>query len=67
MKNLAIIHLKKKNATQIDENFVKQMDHAALKRDGTGEKASFPNHDKEYEIMLACTLKGYAIQNSFSG
>ena len=51
MKNLAIIHLKKKNAAQIDDKFAKPMDHAALKRDETGEKASFPNYGKEYEIM----------------
>lgn len=50
MKNLAIMQLKKKNAALLDEKNVPKYDHAALKKDETGQKTSFPQYD-DYEIM----------------
>lgn len=51
MKNLAIIQMKKKNAAEIDDKFKKPQDHAALKKDQTGERADFPSYGNEYEII----------------
>lgn len=50
LKNLAIIKLKQKNAALIDQKYPNVKDHAALKRDETGQKAAFPQYD-EYEVM----------------
>lgn len=50
MKNLAIMQLKKKNAALVDEKYGKPLDHAALKKDETGQRAAFPSYD-EYEVM----------------
>lgn len=50
LKNLAIIKLKQKNAALIDEKYPNVKDHAALKRDETGQKSAFPTYE-EYEIM----------------
>lgn len=50
MKNLAIMNLKKKNAALMDDKFQQKQDHAALKRDETGQKAAFPRYN-DYEVM----------------
>lgn len=50
MKNLAIMQLKKKNAALLDEKHGKTQDHAALKKDETGQRAAFPSYD-DYEVM----------------
>lgn len=50
MKNLAIMQLKKRNASAIEDKNVKPQDHAALKKDETGERASFPRYE-DYEVM----------------
>lgn len=50
MANLAIIQMKRKNAALLDEKFAKPQDHAALKKDSSGERADFPKYE-EYEIM----------------
>lgn len=44
------MQLKKKNAALLDEKNVPKYDHAALKKDETGQKTSFPQYD-DYEIM----------------
>lgn len=48
MKNLAIMQLKKKNAAALETKNPVNQDHAALKRDETGQKAAFPTYN-EYE------------------
>jgi hypothetical protein len=48
MKNLAIMQLKKKNAAALSSKNPVHQDHAALRKDETGQKASFPSYD-EYE------------------
>jgi NADH dehydrogenase [ubiquinone] 1 alpha subcomplex assembly factor 2 len=50
LKNLAIMQLKKKNAALLDEKNAPKYDHAALKRDETGQKTSFPQYE-EFEVM----------------
>lgn len=50
MKNLAIMQLKKKNAALLKDKNAPIQDHAALKKDETGQKAAFPSYD-EYEVM----------------
>lgn len=50
MKNLAIMQLKKKNAAALEDKFAVKQDHAALRKDETGQKASFPQYT-DYEIM----------------
>jgi hypothetical protein len=44
MKNLAIMQLKKKNAALLKDQNAPQLDHAALKRDETGQKSAFPRY-----------------------
>ena len=51
MKNLAIIQMKKRNAALLDAKHQKPQDHAALKKDETGQRAAFPRYGDEYEIM----------------
>lgn len=51
LKNLAIMQLKKKNAALLDDKFATPMDHAALRKDETGQKAAFPQYGKEFEIQ----------------
>lgn len=46
MKNLAIIQLKKKNAALLDDKFKQPQDHAALKKDETGQRAAFPRYEE---------------------
>lgn len=50
LKNLAIMQMKKKNAAELDAKFPSKKDHAALRRDETGEKAAFPSYN-EFEVM----------------
>lgn len=49
-KNLAIMNLKKQNAALLKDKNAPIQDHAALKKDETGQKAAFPSYD-EYEVM----------------
>lgn len=44
------MQLKKKNAALLDEKHGQKQDHAALKKDQTGQKADFPSYD-DYEKM----------------
>lgn len=44
------MQMKKKNAAEIDAKFPSKKDHAALRRDETGDKAAFPSYD-EFEMM----------------
>lgn len=57
MKNLAIMNMKKKNAALIDDKLGRPQDHAALKKDETGEKAAFPKYG-DYEAMPGEASKG---------
>lgn len=50
MKNLAIMQMKKRNAAALESKNQKPQDHAALKKDETGQRASFPRYE-EYEVM----------------
>lgn len=58
MKNLAMMNLKKKNAALIDERLGRPQDHAALKKDETGQKAAFPKYGEDYETMPGEDPKG---------
>jgi hypothetical protein len=51
MKNLAIMQMKKKNAALLEGKNKPVQDHAALKKDETGQRAAFPRYNDEYEIM----------------
>lgn len=39
------MHLKKKNAAALESNNQVKQDHAALRKDETGERAAFPSYE----------------------
>lgn len=45
------MQLKKKNAALLEDKFATPKDHAALRKDETGQKAAFPQYGTEYEIQ----------------
>jgi len=57
MKNLAIMQMKKKNAGLLDDKFKQPQDHAALKKDETGQRAAFPRYE-DYELSPGADKKG---------
>lgn len=57
MKNLAIIEMKKRNAALLADKNAPQQDHAALKKDETGQRSAFPSYS-DYEVMPGKGPKG---------
>lgn len=44
------MQMKKRNAAALEDKNARPQDHAALKKDETGQRASFPRYD-DYEVM----------------
>lgn len=45
------MQLKKKNAAMLEDKNAPPQDHAALKKDETGQRAAFPSYGDDYEKM----------------
>ena len=49
--------MKKKNAALLQDKNTPKYDHAALKKDETGQKSAFPQYD-DYEVMPGLGPRG---------